>query len=375
MIAPGDWNCTPDQLRSSGVLEQIGMSIIVPANVSFTCTQGHGSMIDYVLVTTGYEALIRKVEADVTVPWKPHRGLRITFKGKAKGLTTTQVKRPKPLTQAKQDRIRTGEPAGHEVTWQEAKQYAAQLQIGIAGGPDHMPAWQLASDLGIVDEVRQATEEYARWSAAAEYKALVDMGYTRQQTEGSACAAYRGRGRVYTCETVSMAKKCTDAEHVLWLQNGFSMGMEADAYAAYAAAIAGIAERAAAGKTLHADEERWLTKLTEDRDQQKLLQGASEAAHDHSKQNAPIQAAMLRLAIAAEDRPAMEELAAKFRGMETLLIRRHRRNTRERYLQWIRDDLAQGAGGLHRATEDPAPQADIIEDSEGGLHNGPQRRP
>ena len=36
-----------------------------------------GSMIDYVLVTKGHEAIIKAVKADVVVPWRPHRGLRI----------------------------------------------------------------------------------------------------------------------------------------------------------------------------------------------------------------------------------------------------------------------------------------------------------
>ena len=93
-------------------------------------------------------------------------------------------------------KVKQGSYAGEEVTWEEAKRYAQQLDIDTAGGPDHEAAWKLAADMGISEHVREATEHYARWSAAAEYKALVAMGYSKQEAAGPECAAYRGRGRL-----------------------------------------------------------------------------------------------------------------------------------------------------------------------------------
>ena len=105
---------------------------------------------------------------------------RITLRGSARGLTTQQVKRPKTLAQARQAKVKQGSYAGEEVTWEEAKRYAEHLDIDSIGGPDHEAAWKLAADMNMSEEVREATERYARWSAAAEYKALVAMGYSKE---------------------------------------------------------------------------------------------------------------------------------------------------------------------------------------------------
>ena len=76
------------------MLEQLGLTLIAPSNVLNTCSQGKGSMIDYVLVTKGHEALIHSVAADILVPWKPHKGIRVVMKGAADNISITEVFRP-----------------------------------------------------------------------------------------------------------------------------------------------------------------------------------------------------------------------------------------------------------------------------------------
>ncbi|CAE8616817.1 unnamed protein product, partial [Polarella glacialis] len=73
----GDWNCTPEQLAETSWLNFVKGSVVAPNNVDYTCRQGQGSLIDYVVCSTALRCMI-KVEADLNGPWTPHYGLHIT---------------------------------------------------------------------------------------------------------------------------------------------------------------------------------------------------------------------------------------------------------------------------------------------------------
>jgi hypothetical protein len=66
----GDWNCTPEQLAETSWLNFVKGSVVAPNNVDYTCRQGQGSLIDYVVCSTALRCMI-KVEADLNGPWTP----------------------------------------------------------------------------------------------------------------------------------------------------------------------------------------------------------------------------------------------------------------------------------------------------------------
>ena len=51
VFAFGDFNIPAEVLRSSGMLEALGLEIVTPAEGSHTCTAGKGSTIDYLVCT------------------------------------------------------------------------------------------------------------------------------------------------------------------------------------------------------------------------------------------------------------------------------------------------------------------------------------
>ena len=49
--------------------------IFVPHNVKFTCSQGNGALLDYVLCLRGGHHYVKDLRADVEGPTRPHLGL------------------------------------------------------------------------------------------------------------------------------------------------------------------------------------------------------------------------------------------------------------------------------------------------------------
>ena len=51
-MASGDWNITAAEVEAFGILDGLGLEIVVPANSSYTRTAGkEGSLVGYILFT------------------------------------------------------------------------------------------------------------------------------------------------------------------------------------------------------------------------------------------------------------------------------------------------------------------------------------
>ena len=74
VFAFGDFNIPAEVLRSSGMLEALGLEIVTPAEGSHTCTAGKGSTIDYLVCTKGWGQLIYSSEVAHSVPCGTHLG-------------------------------------------------------------------------------------------------------------------------------------------------------------------------------------------------------------------------------------------------------------------------------------------------------------
>ena len=79
ILASGDWNVTAQDLRRSGILCGLGLSIIWPEGSPISCTAGKGSLIDYSVITTACLPILRSCRIDPCVPCGTHRGVRTTF--------------------------------------------------------------------------------------------------------------------------------------------------------------------------------------------------------------------------------------------------------------------------------------------------------
>ena len=66
-IIVGDWNCSPEELASSGFLSMIKGRLVAPGQATTT----QGSEIDYAVASEAIAACTQ-VEVDWDVPFKPH---------------------------------------------------------------------------------------------------------------------------------------------------------------------------------------------------------------------------------------------------------------------------------------------------------------
>eukprot|EP00972_Heterocapsa_arctica_P024295 3583633-Heterocapsa_arctica.AAC.1 len=76
-IIVADWNCEPLQLeQESHILRYLKARLVTADSCSFTCNQGAGRMIDYLIASPGISHCLR-ISADLDGPWTPHLGLII----------------------------------------------------------------------------------------------------------------------------------------------------------------------------------------------------------------------------------------------------------------------------------------------------------
>ena len=76
-----DFNMTPEEMLATGWPERVGGCIVTPRNVSATCDQGRGRMLDYAVVyTRAAHRLQVQVNATLEVPWATHCALEITLR-------------------------------------------------------------------------------------------------------------------------------------------------------------------------------------------------------------------------------------------------------------------------------------------------------
>ena len=71
-VLGGDVNMSPEQLRDSGILEQMDLYIVFPPGQTISCTSGNGKLIDFCLVSRFLSEAILQCFQDTASPWKPH---------------------------------------------------------------------------------------------------------------------------------------------------------------------------------------------------------------------------------------------------------------------------------------------------------------
>jgi len=91
-----DWNMTPEELSETGFLAAVGGLVFLPADVSFTCGNGPGRMLDYV-VAPGWVCRMLTLTADKEGPWSPHVGLRLAVDLRVARMQQWGAVKPQPF--------------------------------------------------------------------------------------------------------------------------------------------------------------------------------------------------------------------------------------------------------------------------------------
>ena len=93
-IMIGDFNVPSEVMKAHWWPEKINGVVITPSDAVITCTTGQlGSLIDFAIVSRGFEGWIREFCAE-QVPWKPHIGLRLVLSQPCEDQWIKEMRKP-----------------------------------------------------------------------------------------------------------------------------------------------------------------------------------------------------------------------------------------------------------------------------------------
>ena len=126
IVLAGDFNCTPAELLSSGVLAQLGASVLpFGTDITHTCVSpgregGRGRILDYIVVSNGLLSAFERAEASFDVPWSPHAFISAEFCANPGSLQLVRISRPRAFPPI----------IGNSLDWNSALAMAAGLLSG-----------------------------------------------------------------------------------------------------------------------------------------------------------------------------------------------------------------------------------------------------
>jgi hypothetical protein len=95
-IVAADWNMRPEQLRSTGWVNEVeGAIIALPLDE--TCSCGGGPVLDYLVVSPECAEIIMSIEPDFDGAWRPHAGYRVHIRGKPCKYKVARLMLPRKL--------------------------------------------------------------------------------------------------------------------------------------------------------------------------------------------------------------------------------------------------------------------------------------
>ena len=77
-VIMADWNIEPSELVATGWDRFVQGTVVAPRDVTFTCNQGKGRMLDYAVVANSLVPYF-SLQVDPDSPWSPHVGLTVSF--------------------------------------------------------------------------------------------------------------------------------------------------------------------------------------------------------------------------------------------------------------------------------------------------------
>lgn len=161
VIAPGDYNCTPEELERTGLLDALGLAVVATNQVS--CNTKHAREIDYVLVTRNFVNIIKSVELITTGPWPTHYGIRVRRKADPMQVTYTDLRRPPRLEEAIKCAKKNGEHGEPELISQEEGRTISGT-AKLTQSPNIAGIENYHTGIGSEKEAKAMAEAYRHWS-------------------------------------------------------------------------------------------------------------------------------------------------------------------------------------------------------------------
>ena len=198
------------------------------------------------------------------VPCDTHLGVRTTLADNPADIEVKTLRRPKSFEKTVERFSNLGlvTPGRPVPSWESACRKTKKR------AKDHVLANRLAEigayvrDLGIEDETLAAAIDYARWSAAAEYRLLAAAGIHVNDIAWDDLQPFLGRGRMPVLETVKLSDLLSytrqDLELVAWAQ-GQGEAYGSDKYVLMTSILRQIYQRVHLGHAI-SHEERSIAK-------------------------------------------------------------------------------------------------------------------
>ena len=168
-ILVGDWNCTPEELVSAGVLTMIKGKLVKPAEETTT----QGSEIDYAVASAAIACCIQ-VEVDWDVPFKPHAAVRYTVHKGGINLPVPQAPRFPP------------EPG--DIQAEKEAQEVTQIAALFEAPHVHLPDVQWGSLMHKLEAQLGMDQQGRSWCFPVERKPLVQPTSPHKQWNGGKVA-------------------------------------------------------------------------------------------------------------------------------------------------------------------------------------------
>ena len=201
LVAAADWNMTPEQLQSTGILEAAGLDVVVPEDVDQTCTSGR--LLDYFLVSRALRPAILSCRS-LPVRWRRHCGILLEMNTDLKEFPYMAVQKPRLFDCYKLQHV-TGQQ------WIEAKEEAESFLAGRGGQVPGMKIGDsqnpIIQELYGTEEAQELSTSFYKWARAMETLLITSNGIPEKEQR-----RYRGRAQhvVLNMKTLADSRRPAD---------------------------------------------------------------------------------------------------------------------------------------------------------------------
>ena len=163
-VVIGDFNFTPTELRDSGWLERLGLSLLVPRDALYTCRGGTQRLLDYGLASPIVCHMHRGTELVREVPCYPHFGVLFSFASQLSEIWIhTLIQAPRFVRQKVDLKELEAQPQGEWST--SVDNAASRAGQRPPASLDIVPSSALYAD--VQEPAADLSRRVVEWSAAA----------------------------------------------------------------------------------------------------------------------------------------------------------------------------------------------------------------
>jgi hypothetical protein len=151
-------------------------------------------MLDFVVMSRQLSGLVKSLKADTSVPFAPHFGLKLKLRARPQEVQVRQLSKAIPLFKAlisvqttEENKPNAPQALAYDAGWTAARIRLREIRGPFLDLPTNFD--EAVKATGLLAAARRLGQQYAEWSAIAEFEALLSAGASLEQLEN-----LKGRG-------------------------------------------------------------------------------------------------------------------------------------------------------------------------------------